>query len=101
MTRADSGAVVAMKVFVKQHQVAPVRIVAIERVRAMHGTAALLVAQEDLGEAPREFPGDFPQRFVFARAGGELDSIVLAEIVMKLLQGLDQEKIDGEPDRSA
>src|SRR5262249_15447991 len=90
MIRADAGAVVAVEVFVKQNEVAPVRI-AMEKFQTARGwTPSIFAAHKNTTEAPGKFAGDLPKirlRFGTRRAG---NSEVFAIIVMKLLQRFDQ-----------
>src|SRR5204863_6552190 len=69
MACADARAVVAVEVFVKQNEVAPVRIVMIAAVAAVHRTSAVFILEEDARQPARQFGGNFPQRDVAAGAG--------------------------------
>ena len=98
---ADAGAVVAMKVFVKRDQVAPVGIF-LEFFRAAEDRApAMFILQKYSRQALGDFSGDLPQVQVDARAGRVFDFEIIAEKEMKLLQRLDEQIIDREPDRTA
>src|SRR5207248_5343805 len=59
------------------------------------------VAQEDGGEAPRELGRHLREVELRSRSGGKLYREAIAEIVVKLLQGFDEQVVDGEPDRPA
>src|SRR5437016_4669413 len=61
MAGAQAGAVVAMKVFVEEGQVAPVRTGRVPFLIAVDGTTAFRVAQEGARQAAREFRRDFPE----------------------------------------
>src|SRR3954466_8020046 len=77
---AQPGAVVAVEVLVEQHVVAPVRIV-LEGFRcAVNGAAAVLVLQEDAGDAGGELLGHLVQVHLPARAGRAFDDEVVAVV---------------------
>src|SRR5215470_7536857 len=98
MACSDPRAVVAVKVFVKQDQVSPVRIGLKFLDTAIDWSAAIFVLKEDPGQPPRNLRRHFPQRHHMARAGGALDLVLLTEVVVILLQRLDYEKVDRKPD---
>src|SRR5262245_42301518 len=101
VARADAPTRVAVKVFVEQHEVAPMRI-GVEHVGvAVHRTTALAVAQEDTGDAPRELGRNLAERHEVARAGRVLHLDVAAKEVVKALQRLDEQEIHREPDGPA
>src|SRR3989442_13201965 len=101
MARAKPGARVAMEVFVKKEQVAPLRAALSALVDAVHGPRAVGAFQEQAGEPARQFGGDLPQREQVAGPGWAFHFEVVAVIVMKSLQRFDQQVIDGEPDGAA
>src|ERR1700730_2437166 len=100
MTRANSGTVVAVKVFVKQHQIFPVRIILEKLHPAGRRPPAIFAAQEDPNQPPRYLSGHMPQVKFAARACRKLHLEVLTVIVMKLLQRLDEQKIHRKPNRA-
>src|SRR5262249_17471656 len=101
VARTNTRSVVAVEVFVEEDQVAPV-LVGLELLRATaDGAAAVLVAQEDVVQAAGDLAGGLPERRGPAGAGGEFDAEVVAGEVVELLQRLDEQEVDGEPDRSA
>src|SRR5262245_42733569 len=101
MARAEARAVIAVEVFVEQDQVAPVRI-GLEFLRAtVDRTPALLVAQEDRGEAPRDLAGDPEQVHLHARAAWALDGKARSVERVQVEQRPDEEQVDREPDRPA
>src|SRR5271165_2705018 len=67
----------------------------------MDRTLAILVPQKWPRQAPRDQGGGVPQGHELARTGGALHFEVVAKIVMELLQRLNQQEIDREPDRPA
>src|SRR5262245_35557874 len=99
MAGADTGAGVAVEVFMERDQVVPVRVALEVVVRAEHGPAPLGIAYEDRRESARELLRHVPQGHQAARAGRAFHLVSVSEIVMKLLQGLDQQEVDREPDR--
>src|SRR5947209_5841594 len=98
MTRSDTCAGVAVEVLVEEHEILPVRVVAIESVRGVHRPAALAVLQENAGHSARDLGGHLPERHHRSGAGRALDLEVVAEIVVELLERLDEQEIHREPD---
>src|SRR5690242_5757349 len=86
MAGADARAVVAVKVFVKLDQVAPVRVGLELRRAAVDRPVTVRALQEDAGEAARELGRDLPQRHPLPRAGRALDCVVVAQVMVELLQ---------------
>src|SRR5437867_721397 len=87
MACAQAGSVIAVEVFVKQNQVAPMRI-ALKNVRsAGDGAAPGAIAQKDMDQAARELRRNLPEVGFAIRMSGAFDFEVFAEVVMKLLQG--------------
>src|SRR5579883_735245 len=101
MIGADASTVVAVKVFVKQNEVFPVRVALEHFDAARHGAPSIRPAQEEMNQAAREVRGHGPQIHFVARTRGAFDTEILAVIVMKFLQRFDNEVVDGKPDRSA
>src|ERR1017187_9278790 len=98
MAGAHSGTGIAVEVFVKQKQVAPMRV-RLELVQvAKYRPEALFVTKKDVCHAPRQLTRHVPQRLHISRSSREFDFEIVTEIVVELLQGLDQEKIHREPD---
>src|SRR5688572_21619641 len=98
MAGADATPSVAVEVLVERHQVAPVRIPLEQLDLAEHGAAAVVVAQEYALQAPRDVGRDLPQRRLLAGARRCLDQKVVAVVVVKLLNCLDEQEIDRKPD---
>src|SRR5258708_38862450 len=93
MAGTDSGARIAVEVFVKQNQISPVRV-GLEFLQvAEHGPPALFIAQESAGQATRQFSGNLPQGHHLSRASWALDLEIVAQVVVEFLQALDQKKI--------
>jgi hypothetical protein len=60
MARADASAVIAVEIFVKEHQVSPVRI-ALERLgAAVHRASTVGSTEEEVGETTRQLRGHVP-----------------------------------------
>ena len=57
---AQAGAVVAVKIFVEQDKVFPVRVVLKNLDPARNRAAPILAANKDMNEAPGDIRGDFP-----------------------------------------
>ena len=98
MARADAGAGIAVKIFVEEDEVAPVRIGLELLLSPVHGSPAVRVAEEDAREASRDLGGDVPERQLLAGAGRILRLEPMAVEVIELLQRLDQQEVHGEPD---
>ena len=101
MACTDAGAIVAMKVFVEKKQVAPVRIRLKFLCTAVHCTASILVALIDSCHPVDNLLAHFKQVHLHSRAGGALYLELIAVVVMKLLQRLDQQKVHRKPDGTA
>lgn len=95
MACTDAGAVVAVKIFVKQDEIAPV-IITLEFFRpAEDRPAAGLVAQKNPRQTLRNLPGNIPEIRQLARTRRAFDFIIIAQKEMKFLQRLDEQVIDG------
>src|SRR5215472_5411260 len=101
MTGAEPRTIVAVEVLVEQNQIAPVRIMGVNRVCAMDGPFAHGRFQKDTRQAARQLRRDFPKCAVDARSGGALDSEFGPVIMVEFLQRFDQQEVGGEPDRTA
>src|SRR6185503_12263438 len=82
-------------------EIVPLRVRLKEVDVAKYGSAAAVVLQEDARQPARDLLGDFPERQQSTRSGRTLDLVGVAEVMMKLLQRLDDQEVDGEPDRAA
>src|ERR1700745_3457473 len=101
MTGADSGSGVAMEVLVKQDEVTPVRVGLEFFQVAEHWPSAATVSQEYARQTARQFARYLPQRHHLSGSSRELDFEVVAEVVVKFLQRLDEQVVRREPDRSS
>ena len=61
MARTESLAGFAVKIFMKEHKVAPVRVVDEARVAAVARTTPADVGEKDAGEARAKFEGDLTE----------------------------------------
>src|SRR5580704_7527020 len=100
VARADTSAIVAVKILVEEEQILPVRIALEKFGGAGDRAAAVLASHENMNEAAGNLGGDFPEVRFAARARREFDFEVLTVIVMVFLQGFDEEIVHREPDRS-
>src|SRR5260370_19497149 len=87
---ANARAVVAVKVFVKADQVAPIGVAAEEINPAGNWTPPILAAKENMRQAAREFRGHLPQIGLLAPPGRAPGLEVLAVLVVEFLQRFDQ-----------
>src|SRR5271170_1763965 len=101
MTRAHSGTGVAVEVFVKENQVSPMRVCLELLQFAEYRATALFVTQKDVCHPARQLPRYVPQRSHVSRSSRKLNLEIVTQIVVKLLQGFDQEKIHRKPDGAA
>src|SRR5688500_14590489 len=88
---SDAAARVAVEVLVERDVVAEVRVALQLVVDPIDGTAAVLVAQEDLLQARRQRFRDAIERQHAAAARGTLHAEVVGLIVVEALQRLDDE----------
>src|SRR6185369_10485360 len=95
MTGAKTGAVVAVKVFVEQQVVAPLRILLEFLLAAKNGASAIFVPQKDAGETAAEFLGDFVEIHFTAGAGGAFDGESVAVVGVVHEEGADDKDVDG------
>ena len=102
MAGADARTVVAVEVFVEQHQVAPVRIRLIARVAAVHRPLAVGIPQERCASAAAKSRPPLPTASCkFPEPVGHSTLKSSPEVVMELLQRFDQQVVHREPDRPA
>ena len=101
MRGTDAAAGVAVEVFVEEHVIAKMRVLLQSRVMCEHRAVASLIREKDPCEAHGELVRHFVDRHEMTRTGRTLNAEVVAEVVMKLLQRLDDEKVHREPDRAA
>src|SRR5436309_5234648 len=101
MARADARAVVAVEVFVQPDEVPPVRIGLELGDASVDRPSPIRSAQENTGQASGELSRYVPEGRALTRSGRALDLKAGAVEVVELLEGLDQQVVDGKPDRSA
>src|SRR5579872_2193512 len=99
MTGAQPHACIAVKIFVKENQVAPVLVMLVNGIGSMRRTPSIFITQKEACKPAGYLRRDFPECQHLSGASRTFHPIVVAQIVMKLLQRFDQQKIDREPDR--
>src|SRR5215510_3828415 len=101
MARAYPTAVVAVKVFVEEDEILPVRIVLELAGCAVNRTRPICIAEEDRPQPARNLLGNLPQSQEFPRTCRALHFVILAKIVVELLKRLDNQEVHWKPDRTA
>ena len=86
MARPGPAARVAVKVFVEQRQVAPVRVLGVPRFAAVARAAAAGVGQEDFAQPPPQLLRRLEQVHPLARARRAFNLHMLAVEMMVLLE---------------
>jgi hypothetical protein len=99
MARAESLAGFAVKIFVKQHKVAPVRVVGEARVAAVARAAPAGVGEKDAGETRAKFKGDLTKVHHTPRSGGAFDLEAVSIEMVVTFESLEDEEVYREPDR--
>ncbi len=99
MARAKSLAGFAVKIFVKEHKVAPVRVVDEAGVAAVTRPTPAGVGEEDAGEARAKFKGDLTEVHHPPRSGGAFDLEAVSIEMVVAFEGLEDEEVYREPDR--
>src|SRR5271169_4441015 len=100
VARSNSGSRIAVEVLMKQNQVAPVRIGLELFEITEHRPAAIFIAKKNVRHPARKFSRYLPQGHHLSRSGGELNLKVVAKVVMKLLERLDQQVVQRKPNRA-
>src|SRR6266446_10856339 len=100
MACAESLAGFAVKIFMKEHKVAPVRVVDEARVAAVARTTPAGVGKEDAGEARAKFKGDLTEVHHPPRSGGAFDLEAVSIEMVIAFEGLEDEEVYREPDRA-
>src|SRR5262249_7074274 len=98
MACAHFSAGVALKVFVEQDQVAPVRVFLKLCGSSKNRPVTIAATKEGPGKAPGKLGGYFPQRHHISGAGRALDFEIVAQVMVKLLKRFDDQVVDREPD---
>jgi hypothetical protein len=101
MRSADTTATITVKIFVKKDIIAEPGIFLFETRLAEYRPVALFVPKKEPGQTPGELGGDLAEMEQPAGPCRTLDLKVVAVIAVKPLQGLDNQKVDRHPDRSA
>ena len=99
MARAESLAGFAVKIFVKEHKVAPIRVVSEARVAAVARAAPAGVAEKDAGETRAKFKGNLTEVHHAPRSGGAFDLEAVSVEMVVAFEGLEDEEVYREPDR--
>src|SRR4051794_20395241 len=66
----------------------------------MHWTTTVSLSKESSREAARDFGGNLPEDYVVAGPRRALGFEIVTEVVIKLLERFNQQKIDGQPNRT-
>ena len=98
MARAQSLAGFAVKIFVKEHKVAPVRIIDEARVATVARAAPAGVGEKDAGEARAKFKGDLTEVHHAPRSGGAFDLEAVSIEMVVAFEGLEDEEVYRKPD---
>ena len=101
MGSSDAPAVVAVEIFVERNALPIVGIRLQLRVLAQDRTIPLAVLEENARQPLGQFGGYFFDGNKMPRSGRAFDFEIIAVIVMKLLQRLDDEKIERKPNGAA
>src|SRR5437660_73416 len=96
----EAGAVIAMEVLIKQDEITPVRVVLKLPGSAIDRTPALLIAQEDAGQPPRDFLGDLIEVHAPSGSCRTFHGKVIAVVGVIVQQGADDQAVDRHPDGS-
>ena len=99
MRSAETLTGVAVEVFVEEDVVTPVRILGVAGEGAVAGPRPVVIRHEQGTEPLREFVGHAIEVYQLARSGRAFDPEGIAVIAVILAQSLDQQEVDGEPDR--
>src|SRR5690349_705971 len=90
MTRPDSSAVVAVKVFKEKHVISKVRIILNLFALPEHGPLPFAVEEKNVRKTPRQFLRNLPQIKHLARPGRTLDLQIVPVIMVEFLKRFDQ-----------
>src|SRR5260370_14836153 len=98
MVGADSGPIIAVKIFVEKDEVAPVWIALKEIAAARNGPAAVRIAEKNANQPPGNFCRYLPEIRFVAGMRRAFHFEIFAVVVMKLLQRFHQKIIHRKPD---
>jgi hypothetical protein len=99
MARAESLAGFAVKIFVKQHKAAPVRVVGEARVAAVARATPAGIGEKDAGEPRAKFKGHLTKVHHAPRSGGAFDLEAVSIEMVVAFEGLEDKEVYREPDR--
>src|SRR2546425_1916137 len=99
MARANAGTVVAVEVFIKPDEIPPVGVGLELGDAPVDRPSPVRSAQENAGQASGELSRYVPEGRARSRPGWALDLEAGAVEMVELLKGLDQQVVDGKPDR--
>src|SRR5947207_1791221 len=99
MARAESLAGFAVKIFVKEHKVAPVWVVDEARVAAVARATSTSVGKKDAGKARAKFKSDLTKAHHATGSGGALHLEAVSIEMVVAFEGLEDEEVNREPDR--
>ena len=88
--RSKSGARIAMKILVKEEQIAEMRVALELLDGTVKGTASVRIRSENGDQPARKVARDLPERGEFAGTRREFDAIPIAEKEVEVLQRFDQ-----------
>ena len=89
VTGPQTGTIVAMKVFIEQNQILPMRILLKGFQTAVNRPIAIAVAQKQFNQPVGQFSSDLLEGQLLVGAGWKLNFEGVAVVMMKFLQGLD------------
>ncbi len=92
MAGANPAPIIAVKIFVEENEIAPVRIALKELDAACYGTAAVRIAKENVNEPPGNFRRYLPEIGFGAGVRRALDFKIFTVVVVKLLQRLHEQE---------
>ena len=90
MAGTKAGAVVAVKIFIKQHEITPVRVLLKLLRPSVHGSAPVRITQEDTRQPTRQLFGHLPEGRLTLGAGRQWDQQAIAIKIVQFLQRLDE-----------
>ena len=99
MAGTKASAVVAVKIFIKQHEVTPVWVLLKLRCPPVHGPASVRTTEKETGQPPRQLFCHLPESRLTLGAGRQGNQQAITIKVVQLLQRLNEQVIDWEPDR--
>src|SRR5947209_19615207 len=101
MAGPNSSSRVTVEVLVKENQIAPMWVGLELFEISEHRPATSLVLEKYACHPARQFARYLPQGHHLSRSSRELDFEVVADVVVKFLQRLDQQVVRRKPDRAA